>query len=128
MSEGFGVRSTSLALRGPALETRYPQLPVAEHPDQAGLKVSDQRPFEGGGSERSGLSLEVARALHFQRRQRDALGLVLLAEAKAPDQVRRHFLTHALMHEWIRSRCQPIAGVARAGPPYRCAGSLSRLS
>ena len=48
--------------------------------------------------------LEVARALHFQRRQRDSLSLVLFAETSAPDQVRRHFLTHALLQEWIRSK------------------------
>jgi hypothetical protein len=35
--------------------------------------------------------LEVARALHFQRRQHDSLSLVLFAETSAPDQVRRHF-------------------------------------
>lgn len=48
--------------------------------------------------------LEVARALHYQRQQRDALSLVLEAEARAPEQVRRHFLTHALVHDWVRSR------------------------
>lgn len=48
--------------------------------------------------------LEVARALHYQRRQADALGLVLEAEARAPEQVRRHFLTHGLVHDWVRNR------------------------
>jgi hypothetical protein len=48
--------------------------------------------------------LEEARALHFQRRQRDALALLMRAEASAPEQVRRHFLTHALLHDWVRSR------------------------
>jgi transcriptional regulator with XRE-family HTH domain len=48
--------------------------------------------------------LEVARALHFQRQQGDAIALVLEAETKAPEQVRRHFMTHTLLHEWIRSR------------------------
>lgn len=48
--------------------------------------------------------LEVARALHHQRKQRDALALVLGAEARAPEPVRRHFLTHALVHDWVRSR------------------------
>lgn len=48
--------------------------------------------------------LEVARALHHQRHQRDALALVLGAEARAPEQVRRHFLTHALVHDWVGSR------------------------
>jgi hypothetical protein len=47
--------------------------------------------------------LEVARALHFQDRHPDSLSLVLQAEAKAPDQVRRHYLTHALLHERIRN-------------------------
>jgi hypothetical protein len=48
--------------------------------------------------------LEVARALHYQRQQADALSLVLEAETRAPEQVRRHFLTHSLLHEWVRSR------------------------
>lgn len=48
--------------------------------------------------------LEVARALHFQRQQRDAISIVLQAENRAPEQVRRHFLTHVLLHEWVRSR------------------------
>lgn len=48
--------------------------------------------------------LEVARALHFQRRQPDALALVLDAETRAPEQVRRHYMTHTLLHEWVRSR------------------------
>ena len=48
--------------------------------------------------------LEVARALHFQRRQPDALAMVLEAEIRAPEQVRRHFMTHTLLHEWVRSR------------------------
>lgn len=49
-------------------------------------------------------SLEVARALHFQRKQRDALAIVLNAEVRAPEQVRRHFLTQTLLHEWVRCR------------------------
>ncbi len=48
--------------------------------------------------------LEVARALHFQRQQREALAMVLEVETRAPEQVRRHFLTHTLLHEWVRSR------------------------
>ena len=48
--------------------------------------------------------LEVARALHFRRQQSEALSLVLNAEQRAPEQVRRHFLTHSLVHEWVRSR------------------------
>jgi hypothetical protein len=65
--------------------------------------------------------LEVARALHFQDRQRDSLSLVLQAEAKAPDQVRRHYLTHALLHEWIRSsKTTPSASLhgLAGGPVY----------
>lgn len=48
--------------------------------------------------------LEVARALHFRRQQSEALSLVLDAERRAPEQVRRHFLTHSLVHEWVRNR------------------------
>lgn len=48
--------------------------------------------------------LEVARALHFRHQQGEALALVLQAELAAPEQVRRHFLTHSLLHEWVRSR------------------------
>ena len=48
--------------------------------------------------------LEVARALHHRARQKDALGLVLEAEHLAPEHVRRHFLTHALIQEWLRSK------------------------
>jgi len=61
--------------------------------------------------------LEVARALHFRRQQAEALGLVLDAERQAPEQVRRHFLTHSLVHEWVRSRrltpTQDLHGLAR---------------
>lgn len=61
--------------------------------------------------------LEVARALHFRRQQEEALGLVLDAERQAPEQVRRHFLTHSLVHEWVRSRrltpTQDLHGLAR---------------
>jgi len=61
--------------------------------------------------------LEVARALHFRRQQEEALGLVLDAERRAPEQVRRHFLTHSLVHEWVRSRrftpTQDLHGLAR---------------
>jgi hypothetical protein len=32
------------------------------------------------------------------------LALVLDAEVRAPEQVRRHFMTHTLLHEWVRSR------------------------
>jgi transcriptional regulator with XRE-family HTH domain len=61
--------------------------------------------------------LEVARALHFQRKQPDALALVLDAETRAPEQVRRHYMTHSLLHEWVRSRRVPatpeLDGLAR---------------
>jgi hypothetical protein len=48
--------------------------------------------------------LEVARALHYRAKAGDAMRTVLAAETQAPEQVRRHFLTHALLHEWIRSK------------------------
>ena len=70
--------------------------------------------------------LEVARALHYQRQQRDALGLVLEAEARAPEQVRRHFLTHALVHDWVRSR--HIAANAAAERTGHARGRPRRLS
>jgi transcriptional regulator with XRE-family HTH domain len=61
--------------------------------------------------------LEVARALHFRRQQAEALSLVLDVERRAPEQVRRHFLTHSLVHEWVRSRkltpAHDLHGLAR---------------
>jgi transcriptional regulator with XRE-family HTH domain len=48
--------------------------------------------------------LEVARALHYRAKIDDAMRAVIGAESQAPEQVRRHFLTHALLHEWIRSK------------------------
>lgn len=61
--------------------------------------------------------LEVARALHHRARQEDALRLVLEAEYLAPEHVRRHFLTHALVQEWLRSkharRATDLYGLAR---------------
>lgn len=48
--------------------------------------------------------LELARALHHRARQDEALRLVLEAEHMAPEHVRRHFLTHALLQEWLRSK------------------------
>jgi hypothetical protein len=53
---------------------------------------------------RSGTASKSPRALHFRRPQRDSISLVLLAEASALDQVRRHFLTRAQLQEWIRSK------------------------
>ena len=48
--------------------------------------------------------LEVARALHYRAKRSDAIAMVLEAEHAAPEQVRRHFLTHVLMQEWLRSK------------------------
>jgi transcriptional regulator with XRE-family HTH domain len=48
--------------------------------------------------------LELARALHYRAKTSDAMRTLFAAEHQAPDQVRRHFLTHALIHEWIRSK------------------------
>ncbi|WNB86685.1 hypothetical protein [Cellulomonas sp. ATA003] len=45
-----------------------------------------------------------ARALHFQRKQPEALALLLDAERRAPEQVQRHYMTHSLLHEWLRRR------------------------
>jgi transcriptional regulator with XRE-family HTH domain len=61
--------------------------------------------------------LEVARALSRLARRDEAEAMVLLAEQSAPDQVRRHFLTHELVHNWIRDpRRAPspeLVGLAR---------------
>ena len=46
--------------------------------------------------------LEVARALSRIAQRDEALAAVLAAEQSAPEQVRRHFLTHELVHHWIR--------------------------
>jgi hypothetical protein len=46
--------------------------------------------------------LEVARALSRMARRDEGLSAVLSAEQSAPEQVRRHFLTHELVHYWIR--------------------------
>lgn len=46
--------------------------------------------------------LEVARALSRIAQRDEALATVLTAEQSAPEQVRRHFLTHELVHHWIR--------------------------
>jgi transcriptional regulator with XRE-family HTH domain len=47
--------------------------------------------------------LEVARALSRVARRDEALHIVLSAERSAPDQVRRHFLTHELVDTWMRT-------------------------
>jgi transcriptional regulator with XRE-family HTH domain len=61
--------------------------------------------------------LEVARALSRLARRDAAEAMVLTAEHAAPDQVRRHFLTHELVHYWIRDpRRTPspeLVGLAR---------------
>jgi len=47
--------------------------------------------------------LEVARALSRLGRRDNALFALLDAECSAPEQVRRHFITHELVHGWMRS-------------------------
>ncbi len=47
--------------------------------------------------------LEVARALSRVARTDEAVELLLGAETLAPAQVRRHFLTHQLVHGWVRN-------------------------
>jgi transcriptional regulator with XRE-family HTH domain len=47
--------------------------------------------------------LEMARALTHVGRRDDAVVVVLRAEQGAPEQVRRHFLTHDLVRTWIRT-------------------------
>jgi hypothetical protein len=44
----------------------------------------------------------VARALSRVAKRDSAEATVLAAEQAAPEQVRRHFLTHELVHQWIR--------------------------
>jgi transcriptional regulator with XRE-family HTH domain len=52
--------------------------------------------------------LELARAQARVAQGDDALMTLLDAEQVAPDQVRRHFLTHELVHGWLRtSRTRP---------------------
>ncbi len=46
--------------------------------------------------------LEVARALSRVAKRDKAEAMLLTAEYAAPEQVHRHFLTHELVHEWIR--------------------------
>ena len=47
--------------------------------------------------------LEVARALARSGRNEESLATLLSAERGASEQVRRHFLTHELVHAWIRT-------------------------
>jgi transcriptional regulator with XRE-family HTH domain len=47
--------------------------------------------------------LEVARALSRGGRRDESLAALLSAEQGAPEQVRRHFLTHELVHAWMRT-------------------------
>lgn len=68
--------------------------------------------------------LEVARAHSYQHRHVEAVQLVLEAERAAPDQVHRHFLTHSLVHAWIRSsRVRPTPELTRLA---RATGIVSR--
>lgn len=68
--------------------------------------------------------LEVARANNYQHRHAEAVQLVLDAERAAPDQVHRHFLTHSLVHSWIRSsRVRPTPELTRLA---RATGIVSR--
>lgn len=47
--------------------------------------------------------LEVARALSRSGRREESLAALLEAEGGAAEQVRRHFLTHELVHAWMRA-------------------------
>ena len=64
-------------------------------------------------------SLEIARALSTSRRRDDALGVVLEAEQRAPEQVRHHFLSRNLVQGWIRTQ--------RGTPSFRLADLAQRL-
>jgi transcriptional regulator with XRE-family HTH domain len=63
--------------------------------------------------------LEVARALSRVARRDEALAEVLTAEHSAPEQVRGHFLTHELVHHWIRD--------TRRSPSLALVGLSQRL-
>lgn len=52
--------------------------------------------------------LEVARALHRTGSRDDSLRTILGAEQRAPEQVRRHFLTRELVLAWIRDPRRPV--------------------
>ncbi len=56
--------------------------------------------------------LEVARALSRSGRRDESVTALLSAEAGAPEQVRRHFLTHELVHSWLRAtKARPSAAL-----------------
>lgn len=56
--------------------------------------------------------LEVARALSHLGRRAESLHAVLDAERVAPEQVRKHFLTHDLVQTWLRTtRTRPDPGL-----------------
>lgn len=52
--------------------------------------------------------LELARAFHRTGNRDDSFRAILTAEREAPDQVRRHFLTHELVLAWIRDQRRPV--------------------
>lgn len=63
--------------------------------------------------------LEVARALSLTGHSSDAIAGILAAEVAAPEQVRRHFLTHELVYAWMRS--------TRTTPPAELVALARRL-
>lgn len=96
------------------LWTSFGPTNVAIHHVSVAAELGDyqQAAALGPGIDTTGMSterrvrhqLEVARAFHFRAKRGEALRMVLAAEAAAPEQVRRHFLTHALVHEWLRNK------------------------
>lgn len=52
--------------------------------------------------------LEVARAYHRTGNRDESLRTILQAEQDAPEQVRRHFLTHELVLAWIRDQRRSV--------------------
>lgn len=92
----FGPTNVAIHRVSVAAELGDFQVAVQEGPgvDVTGLPVERQVRHR----------LEVARALHHSAKQKQALEMVLTAEQAAPEQVRRHFLTHALVQEWLRSK------------------------
>jgi hypothetical protein len=56
--------------------------------------------------------LELARALSRLGRRDESMQILLEAERIAPDQVRRHFLTHELVSGWLHAtRITPSAAL-----------------
>ena len=69
---------------------------------QHAVQIADRLNIEGLPPERRARHrLEVARALHHVRRVDEAIELVLQAERESAELVRRHAITHALLHEWL---------------------------